>query len=147
MSSTAMQRFSSIHLKNLNHGDIYSDREGSVRKRMLFLEEFHLHSNSVILIGTKRLSLGRAGIFLVGDLEIHLRLPCKPLPNFMMKVHQTRPHSMARLSLTHANITSLAHAYVTCTCKSFHYVTCTCTHLLGGVGGVGGMITYLDLHT
>ena len=56
----------------------------------------------------------------------------------------------ARLSLTHAKITSLAHAYVTCTCKNFYYVTCTCTHLLGGVGrvgGVGGMITYLDLHT
>lgn len=64
---------------------------------MLFLEEFHLHSNSVILIGTKGLSLGRAGIFLVGDLEIHLRLPCKPLPNFMMKLHQTRPDSITRI--------------------------------------------------
>ena len=51
----------------------------------------------------------------------------------------------ARLSLTHAKITSLAHAYVTCTCKSFYYITCTCTHLLGGVGGVGGMITFLGL--
>ena len=44
----------------------------------------------------------------------------------------------ARLSLTHAKITSLAHADVTCTCKSFYY-------LLGGVGGVGGMITFLGL--
>ena len=48
----------------------------------------------------------------------------------------------ARLSLTHAKITSLAHADVTCTCKSFYYITCTCTHLLGGVGG---MITFLGL--
>ena len=51
----------------------------------------------------------------------------------------------ARLSLTHAKITSLAHAYVTCTCKSFYYITCTCTHLLGGVVGVGGMVTFLGL--
>ena len=60
-------------------------------------------------------------------------------------VFQLRTWCGARLSLTHANITSLAHAYVTCTCKSFHYVTCTCTHLLVGVGGVGGMITLLGL--
>ena len=54
-------------------------------------------------------------------------------------------HVEARPSLTHANITSLVHAYVTCTCKSLEYVTCTCRHLLGGVGGVGGMITFLGL--
>ena len=35
----------------------------------------------------------------------------------------------ARLSLTHAKITSLPHAYVTCTCTHFRCVTCTCTHL------------------
>ena len=52
------------------------------------------------------------------------------------------PSPVARQSLTHAKITSLAHAYVTCTCKSFYYITCTCTHLLGGVGG---MITFLGL--
>ena len=34
----------------------------------------------------------------------------------------------AKLSLTHATITSLTHAYVTYTCKRFCYVTCTCTH-------------------
>ena len=42
-----------------------------------------------------------------------------------------RPFRTARLSLTHAKITSLAHAYVTCTCTHLRYVTCTCTHLPG----------------
>ena len=46
---------------------------------------------------------------------------------------------MAKLSLTHATITSLTHAYVTYTCKRFCYVTCTYAHFsfTGGASGWG----------
>ncbi len=47
-------------------------------------------------------------------------------PSIHLSTVSTVSYLLAKLSLTHATITSLTHAYVTYTCKRFCYVTCTC---------------------
>ena len=58
-------------------------------------------------------------------------------------IHTPLGLDMATLSLTHATITSLTHAYVTYTCNRFCYVTYTCfgVGFRGGVSGFRGGVS------